>query len=136
LLPWRFLWLHGTGTIKSATKAKVAVFTCPIDISRTETKGTVLIKNSEQLLNFSKGEEEQLEKAIKEIADSGIKVLVTGSGIGEMALHFINRYNLVATKVLSKFDLRRLAKAVNAAPLARLVSAGFPSIDYTMCQHR
>ena len=87
------------GTIKSATKAKVAIFTCPLDISRTETKGTVLIKTGEQLLNFSKGEEDQLESAIKEIADSGVKVLVTGSGISEMALHFINRYELVATKV-------------------------------------
>ena len=95
----------------------------------------MLIKNSEQLLNFSKGEEEQLEKVIKEIADSGVKVLVTGSGIGEMALHFINRYNLVATKVLSKFDLRRLAKAVNATPLARLVGPRAADPAYGMCQH-
>jgi len=81
-----------TAVIQSATKAKVAVFACPLDMSKTETKGTVLIKTSEDLLNFSKGEEAQLEQTIKELADSGAKVLVTGGGIGEMTLHFINRY--------------------------------------------
>jgi T-complex protein 1 subunit theta len=102
--------------------AKVAVFTCGIDLAQTETKGTVLIKNAEQLLDFSKGEEKQIEQAIKEIADSGVKVIVSGSTIGELALHFINRYGLLVVKVPSKFDLRRLCRVVGATPLARLVS--------------
>ena len=42
--------------------AKVAIFTCPLDIAQTETKGTVLIKNADQMLNFTKGEEKQIEK--------------------------------------------------------------------------
>ena len=49
------------GIIKNATKAKVAVYTCGLDISQTETKGTVLMKNAEELLNFTHGEEKQLE---------------------------------------------------------------------------
>ena len=40
----------------------MAVFTCGIDIAQTETKGTVLLKNSEELLNFSRGEEKHMEK--------------------------------------------------------------------------
>ena len=50
-----------TGHIKKATKAKVAVFTCALDIAQTETKGTVLIKNADQMLNFTSGEEKHLE---------------------------------------------------------------------------
>jgi len=107
-------------TVQHATNAKVAVFSCSIDVTKTETKGTVLITNSEDLLNFSKGEEAQLEQCIKELADSGAKVIVTGSGIGELAFHFINRYGMMAIKVLSKFELRRLCKVVGATPLARL----------------
>lgn len=107
-------------TIQRAEKAKVAVFTCPLDISRTETKGTVLIKNSEQLLNFSKEEEKALEQNFRDIAKSGVKVLVTGGNIGELSLHFINRFEMVAVKVLSKFDLRRICKATGATALARL----------------
>ncbi|KAJ3110224.1 T-complex protein 1 subunit theta [Phlyctochytrium bullatum] len=108
------------GDISKASKAKVAIFSCGIDVALTETKGTVLIKNAEEMLNFSKGEEKKLEAAIKELADAGVKVVVSGSGIGELALHFLNRFNLLAVKVLSKFDLRRLCKVTQATALTRL----------------
>ena len=49
------------GIVKKAEKAKVAVYTCGLDISQTETKGTVLLRKADELLNFSKGEEKQLE---------------------------------------------------------------------------
>jgi T-complex protein 1 subunit theta len=52
----------GAGIIKKATKAKVAVFTSALDVAQTETKGTVLIKNKDDMLNFTRGEEKHLEK--------------------------------------------------------------------------
>lgn len=56
------LTVYAVGTTNKAVNAKVGVFTCGIDIAQTETKGTVLLKNSEELLNFSKGEEKHMEK--------------------------------------------------------------------------
>ena len=106
--------------MKTASKAKVGVYSCPIDISQTETKGTVLLHNAKEMLAFSKGEEEQLEKIVKEIHDSGIRVVVAGQSVGELALHYLNRYGILIIKVLSKFDLRRLCRVVGATPLARL----------------
>lgn len=50
--------------VKKVTKAKVAVFTSALDIAQTETKGTVLIKNADEMLNFTRGEEKHLEKVI------------------------------------------------------------------------
>ena len=47
--------------VKKLTRAKVCVFTCPLDIAQTETKGTVLLKNAEEMLNFTRGEEQHLE---------------------------------------------------------------------------
>ncbi|RMD41660.1 hypothetical protein DV735_g3505, partial [Chaetothyriales sp. CBS 134920] len=108
------------GIVKKARKAKVGVFSCPIDISQTETKGTVLLKNASELTNFSKGEEEELEKAIKELYDSGLRVVVAGSTVGELALHYLNKYSILVIKILSKFELRRLCRVCNATPLARL----------------
>ncbi|KAI7573730.1 T-complex protein 1, partial [Hortaea werneckii] len=96
------------GSVKKATKAKVGVFSCPIDISQTETKGTVLMKNAKELLDFTKGEEQQMENAIKELHDSGMRVVVAGAGVGELAMHYLNRYGILVIKILSKFELRRL----------------------------
>jgi len=109
-----FKRLVETAIIKK-TNAKVAVFTCPVDIQQTETKGTVLIKTAKELMDFSQGEDALLESQIKAIADSGASVVVTGGKIGDMALHFLNKYNLMAVRLLSKFDLRRVCKAVNAS---------------------
>ncbi|KAL4941836.1 hypothetical protein BDV06DRAFT_173253 [Aspergillus oleicola] len=108
------------GSIKKATKAKVGVFSCPIDISQTETKGTVLLKNAKEMLDFTKGEEERLEAAIKELYDSGLRVVVAGAQVGDLALHYLNRFNILVVKILSKFELRRLCRVVGATPLARL----------------
>ncbi|GAO50849.1 T-complex protein 1 [Saitoella complicata NRRL Y-17804] len=108
------------GDVTKASKAKVAVFTCPLDISQTETKGTVLLHNAKEMLDFTKGEENQLEAMVKEIADSGVRVVVTGSSIGELTMHYLNRFGILVVKILSKFDLRRLCRVVGATPLARL----------------
>jgi T-complex protein 1 subunit theta len=56
----------------------------------------------------------------KELADSGVKVLIAGTTVGELALHYLNRNQILVLKVLSKFELRRLCRVVQATPLARL----------------
>ncbi|KAA1476527.1 T-complex protein 1 [Dentipellis sp. KUC8613] len=108
------------GDVKKVTKAKVAVFTNAIDVAQTETKGTVLIKNADDMLNFTRGEEKHMEKIFSELAESGVKVVIGGSSIGELALHYLNRHHILVLKVLSKFELRRLCRVVDATPLARL----------------
>ncbi|KAL8672276.1 MAG: hypothetical protein Q9168_003246 [Polycauliona sp. 1 TL-2023] len=105
---------------KRAKNAKVGVFSCPIDISQTETKGTVLLHNAKEMLDFTKGEETQLEAAVKELYDSGLRVVVAGSTVGELALHYLNRFGILVIKIMSKFELRRLCRVVGATPLARL----------------
>ncbi|XP_047518259.1 T-complex protein 1 subunit theta [Pieris napi] len=118
------------GDISNITKAKVAVYSCPVDITQTETKGTVLIKSADELLNFSKGEESLLEKQIKDIADAGVKVVVAGAKFGDMALHFLNKFGVMAVRLNSKFDLRRLARTVNATVLPRLTTPTAEELGY------
>lgn len=108
------------GDIESALQAKVVLYSCPVDILQTETKGTVLIKTANELKDFSRGEETLLEQHIKAIADTGAKVVVAGAKFGDLALHFCNKYGMMAVRLNSKFDLRRLSKAVNATVLPRL----------------
>jgi len=72
------------------------------------------------MLNFTRGEEIHMEKIFKEIADSGVKIIIAGSTVGELAMHYLDRHQIAVLKVLSKFDLRRLCRVVNATPLARM----------------
>ena len=59
---------------------------------------------------------------VKAIAETGCKVVVTGGKVGEMYLHYANKYRLMVVRLLTKFDLRRLCKSIGASPLPRLVS--------------
>ena len=58
-----------------------------------------------------------MEEMIKGIADSGAKVVVSGGSISEIALHFIQKVGLLAVRIPSKFELRRLCKAVGASAM-------------------
>mmetsp|Transcript_19594 Transcript_19594/g.29067 ORF Transcript_19594/g.29067 Transcript_19594/m.29067 type:complete len:522 (-) Transcript_19594:59-1624(-) len=104
----------------SARNAKVVVFACGMEASSTEAKGTVLMKTADDLRSYNASEERKMEEIIQVIAESGAKVVVTGGSVSEMALHFCNRYNLVLLKLGSKWELRRLCKAVGATALVRL----------------
>jgi T-complex protein 1 subunit theta len=115
------------GTVKHVRGGvKVAVFGCSLDTATTETKNTVVIRNAQDLLTYNSSEEKSIEREIQSIADSGVKVVVSSGGFGEMALHFIERHGMMAIKVASKFQLRRLCQAIGATALVRV---GPPTID-------
>jgi len=107
-------------TISHVKDAKIAVYSCPFDIQTTETKGTVLITNADELLNFSKSEEEAMEKIVKPMAESGVSVIVSGGKIGELALHMLEKYKIMGVRMPSKWDIRRVAKLVGATVLPKL----------------
>ncbi|XP_064627629.1 T-complex protein 1 subunit theta-like [Lineus longissimus] len=106
--------------INKVDNVKIAVYSCPLDSMQTETKGTVLIKTGQELLDFSKGEENLMEEQIKAIADTGVNLIVTGGKVGELALHYANKHKLMIIRLMSKFDLRRLCKAIGATALPRI----------------
>jgi len=111
---------HAESNIIKKESCKIAIYTCPIDALQTETKGTVLIKTAEELTTFSRGEESQLEKQIKAIADAGVDVVVAGGKFGDLAMHYVNKYNMMAVRLMSKWDVRRLARATGATALPKM----------------
>ncbi|XP_037455290.1 T-complex protein 1 subunit theta-like [Triticum dicoccoides] len=108
------------GSIKKVENAMVAVFAGGVDTAATEMKGTVLIHSAEHLENYAKTEEAKVEELIKSVADSGAKAIVSGAAVGDMALHFCERYKLMVLKVSSKFELRRLCRTTGAVALLKL----------------
>ena len=89
-----------------------------------------MIKTAQELTDFSKGEESLLETQIKGIVDSGAKVVVSGGKIGDLAPHYLNKYGLMAVRLTSKWDVRRLCRAVNATPLPKLTAPTSEELGY------
>ena len=118
------------GSVSSVEQAKVAVFTCSIAAADTETKGTILIHNAKELMSYNDSEEREIERVIKSIADSGVRVVVTGSTVDDIAGHFLDKYKLMTIKTTSKFELRRICKATKARPLVALGPVRSEEIGY------
>jgi T-complex protein 1 subunit theta len=51
-------------SIHAIKNANIAIFNTSIEMQQGETKGTVLIKNAEDLLSYTKNEEDQMEKFV------------------------------------------------------------------------
>uniref|UniRef100_A0A0G4FZU3 CCT-theta n=1 Tax=Chromera velia CCMP2878 TaxID=1169474 RepID=A0A0G4FZU3_9ALVE len=109
-----------SGTEQQKLNCKVLVLGCGLEMTGTETKGTVLLHNAEELLNFTKGEENKMEEVIKEIKDTGVEVIVSHGNIAEIAQHFCNKYKILTIKIQSKFELRRICRTLGATALVRL----------------
>lgn len=108
--------------ITSVKDAKIAVYSCPFDIGTTETKGTILIKNAEELKKFSVDEEKLVENQVQALSDAGITCVVSGGKVGDMMMHFANKFNIMVVRLMSKWDLRRLCRSVQATALPALTT--------------
>ena len=108
------------GAVTSAEKCNVAVYNCEFTTKGAETNDQIVFKTADELLNYTKSEEDHMEKIIKDIVDSGVKCIVTGGAICNTAIHFLDKYGVMAFRTLSKFELRRIARSVGATLLVRL----------------
>lgn len=104
-----------------AESTKVAIFTCSLDSTQTETKGTVLLHDANELMNYNQSEEDFIHGIIKKLKDMGVGVIIVGEKISEMAIHYADKYKLVLLRCISKWTLRRLCRAVRARPVVTLV---------------
>lgn len=115
--------LRGSETsVSRVENAKIAVFNTSIEMQQGETKGTILIKNSEELLNYTKGEEEAFEKFVKGLAEAGINVVIGTGSISDMALHYFEKYKIFTLKLMSKWEMRRIARSIGASPVVKLAT--------------
>jgi len=106
--------------IKRVTNAKVAVFNTNIEMQQGETKGTVLLKNADDLLNYTTGEEDKFEGFIKKLAEAGVTCVVCQGSMSELAIHFFEKYHMMAVKIMSKWELKRVGRACGATPIVKL----------------
>jgi T-complex protein 1 subunit theta len=113
--------LRGSETsINDVKDAKIAVFNTSIEMQQGETKGTVLLKNAEDLLNYTAGEEGHMETFVQGLASAGVNVVIGSGSVSELSLHYFEKYKIFVLKLMSKWELRRLAKSVGATPIVKL----------------
>ena len=71
-------------------------------------------------MTYTKGEEDKFENFVKGLAEAGINVVVGSGSISEIANHFFEKYKILVLKIMSKFELKRIAKSVGASAIVKL----------------
>lgn len=99
---------------------KVCVLANALESSNTEGTATVLINSPEQLMNFSKSEEAEMESIIKGFHDAGVGALIVGGHINPLALHYLDKYDIFAVGTPSKFDIKRFCRTLRVPALQRM----------------
>jgi T-complex protein 1 subunit theta len=49
-----------------------------------------------------------------------VQAIFSGAAVGEMAMHFLEKYGIMAIRIPSKFDLRRVCRATGAVALVKV----------------
>lgn len=88
------------------------------------------MSSAEELKNYTQSEEDTFELFIKGLADAGIQVVICSGSMSETAVHFFEKYKIFAMKIMSKWELKRIARAVGATPVVKLSTPSPDDLGY------
>lgn len=100
------------GFVTRHTCTSVGLFSCPLDIARTDLKGTVLLRNHEDLLNFSVNETEGVKKLVDSL---NVNVLIVSGNVNELFMDFVDSRNILVLRVFNKYDMKRICDLVGGS---------------------
>ena len=99
---------------KKVAKAKVALISMPLEITKTQVKAKIKITNAEQVNAFSEQERETLKKLADMVIDSGANVLLCQKGIADIAQFYLMKAGVLAIEDVPEKDMKYAARALHA----------------------
>ena len=57
---------------------------------------------------------------MQKLVNAKVNVVVSGGSISDIVLHFLDKYKIMTVRIMSKFELRRIARAIRATILSKL----------------
>ena len=105
--------------IKRVRKAKIAIFLGSFEISSTETKNSLLFQSAEDLISHEFKKNKNIEEIIIGLNNLGVNVIIA-SQFTSTSIFYLEKYNIMAIKVQSKFDIRRISVTCGAMVLNKL----------------
>jgi len=100
--------------VKFVKNCKVLILTTNVGLREMDVTQNVVFNNSEDLLNFSKSEENIVKTSIENISKIGVKLLVLSTKPTDLETFYLNKYNIYTVVVSSKFGRRRLCRMFKA----------------------
>ena len=99
---------------KTIKDAKILLINEPLETMRTRTEAEIEIVSPEQMSQFSNQENKDLLALVKNIADSGAKVVISRKGVNEFVQEALAKKGIISMRRVKYNDLWWLEKATGA----------------------
>ncbi len=105
---------------KRTENAKIALLNAKLEIEKTEFDAKININSPDQMKLFLDEEERMLKEMVDNVSGSGANFVFCEKSIDDVALHFLSKKGIAATKNVSSGDMEKLAKATGAKIVASI----------------
>jgi thermosome len=102
------------GMPRKVAKAKVALISTPMEITKTQVKAKIKITTAEQISAFGEQERETLKKLADAITGTGANVLLCQKGIADPVQFFLAKAGVLAVEDVPESDMKYAARALHA----------------------
>ena len=95
-------------------KAKIALFSCPLEVKKTEFDAQIQITDPTSMGAFLAEEENSMRAMVEKIKEVGANVVFCQKGVDELVQHYLAKAGIMAYRRLKQSDLEAIAKATGA----------------------
>ena len=103
------------GMPRKIVKAKVALISTPMEITKTQVKAKIKISAAEQIAAFGEQERDTLKKLADAVINTGANVLLCQKGIADPVQFFLAKSGVLAVEDVPEKDMKYAARALHAS---------------------
>ncbi|TFF91862.1 thermosome subunit [Candidatus Thorarchaeota archaeon] len=105
---------------KKVEKAKIALFECPLEVSKTEYDAKISISDPTSMQTFLDEEEKMLKSMVDKIVEVGANVVIAQKGIDDFVQHYLAKNGIMAVRRIKKSDVERVHKTTGASIVSKI----------------
>ena len=96
---------------KTVNKAKIALFSCPLEVKKTEFDAQIQISDPSAMASFLAEEENGMKQMVEKIKEVGANVVFSSKGVDELVQHYLAKAGILGYRRLKQSDLEAISKA-------------------------
>jgi len=99
---------------KKVENAKIALFSCALEVKKTEFDAQIQITDPSSMASFLAEEEKGMKDIVDKIVASGANVVFCSKGVDELVQHYLAKAGILGYRRLKQSDLEAISKATGA----------------------
>jgi thermosome len=110
--------------------AKIAIVDFGLEIEKPEISAKISFTSPEQIKEALEEQTRYVKSLVDSLEKLGAKVVISQKGMDDIALYFLSKKGMMGVKNVSRGDIEKLAKSVNAKIISSIKDATTDDLGY------